>query len=208
MVPMLFDQFRPSWFDWVALTLPIFGAWRGGRRGLSEELLPALQWVAILGLGALVAPFLGSGLARLTGLSPAIATSVAYLGLAGVLKLTFLGLARLLDAQRQKLHFGAFEHFVGALLGTARYASMVLLCLAVAAGFDTANLRQSLSKTSREETFESLCGEVMVTLQQDIVERSITGVWARRDLNVLMLKPLPTAPNLSRPAANQPNPSR
>jgi hypothetical protein len=194
------QHFSPTWFDWVAVILPVFGAWRGGRRGLSEELPLLVQWSSILGLGALGAPMLGQGLARVTGMTPALAVALSYLGLAGALKLVFLALTQLLSARQQLLHFGSWEHFLGGLAGTFRYAAMVVFGLALACGLDTSNLRQELARPNRGETFEALCAEVLVTLQEDIVDRSFIGVWARRDLDRLLLKPLPVATG-ARPSA-------
>jgi hypothetical protein len=77
---------------------------------------------------------------------------------------------------------------------------MVVFGLALACGLDTSNLRQELARPNRGETFEALCAEVLVTLQEDIVDRSFIGVWARRDLDRLLLKPLPVATG-ARPSA-------
>ena len=40
-----------NWFDGLALLFVYLGAWRGYRRGLSEELLPLVQWGIALLLG-------------------------------------------------------------------------------------------------------------------------------------------------------------
>src|SRR5215469_12378622 len=47
-----------NWFD-VALVLAlVVGFWRGRRRGMTKELLPTLQWVAILLVAGFCHPFL------------------------------------------------------------------------------------------------------------------------------------------------------
>src|SRR5580704_671869 len=43
-----YDHLAFNWFDIALVLVLAFGFWRGRKRGMTKELLPTLQWVAIL----------------------------------------------------------------------------------------------------------------------------------------------------------------
>lgn len=135
------QHFAFNWFD-VALVLVLaFGFWRGRKRGMTKELLPSLQWLAIL-LGAgfghiFVADWLTQqGLVKQafgnTFKERTAALMSGYLLIALVIFIVFTALKRKFNPKLEgSSFFGGNEYYWGVFAGLIRYVSMVLVALAL-----------------------------------------------------------------------------
>jgi uncharacterized membrane protein required for colicin V production len=124
----------------------------------------------------------------------AIAYVVVYLVEALVIIGLFVGVRRL-AAERliTAKVFGKAEHPLGLLLGGLRFATMMFLLLAVLNVFDLSTARLWLKENRGGDNFRSLVLTICSTLQQEVFEESICGIWLRRDVPYLLATPVPVA---------------
>jgi uncharacterized membrane protein required for colicin V production len=123
-----------GYFDAILLVWLLVGLLRGRKHGLTQELLPALQWTCIVLLAGFFNQPLGALLIQYTdgGLDALWSRIIAY-GLIGFgTSLVFAMLKRWLDDRLTGSDvFGRYEYYLGMLAGTARFACMALALMAV-----------------------------------------------------------------------------
>ena len=119
-------------FDLVVLIWLAVGLFRGWRNGVSLEVLLLPQWVAAIVVGAVVYPYLGGLIIRMTNCSAVegarwgyVAPALVAYAMASRLR-HFVG-NRLADADM----FGKAEFRLGAIFGLLRFACMALVVIAL-----------------------------------------------------------------------------
>src|SRR5471030_961576 len=88
-----------GWFDLVFVAVLAFGLFRGRRNGLSRELIPLLQWAALVVVCGLGYPTVAQLLTQHLGWGRTIADVSGYLALAMVI-LIFFGFLKRLFTER------------------------------------------------------------------------------------------------------------
>jgi uncharacterized membrane protein required for colicin V production len=139
-----YEHLTFNWFDLAVLGVLAFGFWRGRKRGMTKELFPTMQWVAILlgaGLGhiplaawlhqqGLVHKVFGTHLDEHTA-----ALMSAYLSILVVLYIFFSTLKRRLEPKLEGSNFfGGNEYYWGVVAGLLRYVALMLVALALLNG--------------------------------------------------------------------------
>src|ERR1041385_7662862 len=86
-VTMKFDVTNINWVDFLTVIVLLVGIMRGRRRGLSEELLDTMQWLAIIFTCAVFYQPLGAAMAAKPVFSTLTYYLAAYIGIALATKL-------------------------------------------------------------------------------------------------------------------------
>src|SRR5437660_509773 len=121
-----------NWFDLFVLAMLIVGIVVGRKRGMSLELLSVLQWLLIVFAAAIACGPFGKMLADVSGLSPVLTYTTAYLLATIVIKLVFLMIRRMAGEKLLASDaFGNFEYYLGMMAGLVRFACIVLFGLAL-----------------------------------------------------------------------------
>jgi hypothetical protein len=187
---MKFTELPISWVDFVTLIVLLIGFARGRKRGLSEELLDTLQWVAIVVVGALCYRQLAALLAQKPLLSPAANNIFSYIAIALVLKIIFTLIKKRIG---QKLIdgdvFGRFEFYAGMAAGMLRWSCMyfVLLSLLHAPQYtpeELAHRRKEVEYNYGSDFFPSID-----KMQVTVFQNSLTGKNAAKYLGMWMIDP-------------------
>jgi uncharacterized membrane protein required for colicin V production len=123
-----------GWVDGILVVWLVVGFLRGRKHGMTQELLPVLQWIGIVLLGGFFNQPLASYIRQSTdgAIHGLWACVMAY----GVIAFgTALVFALLKHWLGEKLTgsdvFGRFEYYLGILAGVTRYACMALVLLAI-----------------------------------------------------------------------------
>jgi len=124
--------FAIAWFDVLVVLVMLVAIRNGRKRGLSEELLPLGQWVAIIAVNALVNGPSARGLANFTKLSLFWSHLVVFVFLGVLVFLAFIWLksavgGKLLEAD----YFGRHEFSLGIVAALVRYGCMLVAALAI-----------------------------------------------------------------------------
>lgn len=181
-----------NWFDLLVACVLIAGVLRGRKNGMSGELLPLLQWIAIVFLCATMYESLGNTLAATAKLSLLSSYLISYVGLAIVTKAVFwqirYGLkGKLISAD----FFGKTEYYLGMIAGAVRFGCVVLVMLALlnARQFTEAEIMRDIQ--SQREIYGAQFFPKLYTVQQHVFVRSATGAFVRQSLGGLLIKPTP-----------------
>ncbi|MDR3458225.1 MAG: CvpA family protein [Verrucomicrobiae bacterium] len=130
-----------NWFDVAILAVLAFGFWRGRKRGMSREALPAAFWVvAVAGAGFGYQP-LGDLLQSTGYLRKMFGTAVNEHTLAYVICYLFIVIVAFIIYSmvaklfREKVSgsnaFGGGEYYLGIIAGMIRYACIAIFFLAL-----------------------------------------------------------------------------
>lgn len=193
-----------SWFD-VALVLVIaFGVWRGRRNGMTKEILPLTEWLAIViggavGYKSLGDIFIQQGVVKaLFGKSigeETITYIASYFMIAAALFTVFSFIKRRLKPKLEGSNaFGSSEYYFGMISGAIRYLCMVLFGLAMlnAPVYTAAEIQAT--KVYNNRTFggglAGYSGDFFPTVsevQTSVFKDSLSGPWIKDYLALMLI---------------------
>jgi uncharacterized membrane protein required for colicin V production len=180
-----------DWFDLVVLAAALLGLVRGRKRGMTEELLPLLQWLLIIILGAYTYAEFGRLFNKVAGLNLTFCNFAVYLFLAMVLKWVFTAVKNLLgDKLLVADAFGKSEFSLGMVAGILRYFCFVTLFVALLNGVYVSPAEQATAATRAPSSDTGFTLPSMASLQSRVFTRSVSGRFARTYLSNLLLKPV------------------
>jgi uncharacterized membrane protein required for colicin V production len=205
------EHFAFNWFD-VALVLVLaFGFWRGRKRGMTKELLPSLQWLAIL-LGAGFGHVFVADWLQQQGVIKQVfgnhfnertaALMSGYLSIAFVIFVVFTMLKRQLNPKLEgSSFFGGNEYYWGVVAGLARYICMVLVALALlnAPYYSLADIAKAKAYNNRwyGGGLKDYSGDFIPSVdevQVSIFKESLIGPFIKDDLSMLLINTTEPAP--------------
>ena len=183
-----------NWVDLVVLATLVVGMVIGRKKGLSGELLPVFQWLAIVVVGALYYEPLGKFLAGYTNMSLLTAYLVIYLGNAAGHVFLFGWLKRMVG---EKLVagdiFGSLEHYLGMAAGAVRFACILMVVLAVLHARYISPEQLAAEAKMQRDNFGTISFPTLGSLQQAVFKQSATGRCIKRYLNEQLI--VATPPN-------------
>jgi uncharacterized membrane protein required for colicin V production len=182
-------------FDLILAVILVIGVVRGRKRGISEELIDVVKWVALVVVCAFTYRMLGNLLATNAGFPVAWANVVSYLLIAVIV--LFLG-KQLKAAVGEKLvqgdTFGRLEFYLGMLAGALRFFCIALLFLALLnAKYSTPAERAAKLKEEIAIYGSSFFPSIEST-QQMVFTDSISGKFIHEKLKLLLIEPVPPGP--------------
>jgi uncharacterized membrane protein required for colicin V production len=193
-----------NWFDITLVAVLGFGLWRGRRNGMTKEVMPMFQWLALVvvcGMGyALIAPTYTNTLQ--TGkLASAL---LGYGTLALAVWMVFYILKRIfVPLLTGSNFFGSGEYYLGMFSGMIRFACLLLAALALlnAPYYTQADIQARQEYNNRwfgggQKGYSGDFIPTMPSVQEAVFKKSFTGPYLTNYLGTLLID---TAP----PAANQ-----
>ncbi len=124
------NSLQPNWFDAVVVMVLMFGLFRGRKNGMSKEILPLLQWLAIIFVSGLFYSPVAEWLVNLARLNLLASNLLGYVILALAVFLFFSLLKRTLGLKLFGSNlFGGAEYYLGTPSGMVRYACVLLFVL-------------------------------------------------------------------------------
>jgi uncharacterized membrane protein required for colicin V production len=182
--------------DLLTAAVLIVGIMRGRKRGLSEELLPTLQWIAIVVVGGLFYEALARILSSTQVLSPAFYNLGSYVLIAMVVRLFFSMLKRLFGEKIVGSDlFGRFEYYFGMGAGAVRYACIYLFLLSfLHAPYYTAEMLAADAKT-QESNFGDIRFPTVGSLQKSFFKDSASGWAADKFIASILVQPSAGVPS-------------
>ncbi|HEX3890260.1 MAG TPA: CvpA family protein [Verrucomicrobiae bacterium] len=199
-----------NWFDVAVIVILAFGLFRGRKNGMSREMLPALQWLAVVlvcGLGySLVAQLFRNA----TSLDQLTSDVLAYLLLAAVVwVLTSIPKHKFSDRLALSNFFGGGEFYLGMLVGMIRFACILLAALALLnAPFYSE--QEILKRDSYDKTnyggglYQGSYFPHIYTIQDAVFMKSFIGPCIKKYLGPLLINT--TQPDAKKSSAPQTQP--
>lgn len=179
-----------SWFDLAVVSLIALGMYRGRTRGMSEELLDVIKWLAIVVAGGMVYRPVGKFVAGYTQFSTATCYVAAYIFVIITIRMFFGWIKR---AAGEKLVgsdvFGSSEYYLGMMAGTLRFVCYLIVGMALLnAKHVTAEERANLARV-QYENFGDISFPTISSIQQTVFAESASGQFAKRYLTGQMIVP-------------------
>jgi len=196
------SQALVGWFDALVLALLVVGFWLGRKRGMSAEFMDVIQWLGIVGGGAVLYGPVGTMLRATTGFGQLYSYLIAYL-LVGVIVKTVCTLFK--KSAGEKLLssevFGGFEYYLGMIAGVVRFACITVFLLAILHARLYTDAELKAQELEQSKNFESIRFPTLGTLQRNVFQGSFAGHFVHENAPFLLIEP--TAPAASLNAVKQ-----
>jgi uncharacterized membrane protein required for colicin V production len=186
-----------DYFDIAAVCWLIIGLLWGRKKGISQELLPLLQWVGIvLAAGLLYEPF-GQVIHSCTYFTPLWSNVTAYLLIAAGVHLIYFSIKLSLGPKLIEMNFfGRSEFYLGMMAGGARFACMLLAGMALMNSRIATEAELANTEKFQKENFSDIRFPTYGGLQQDVLIKSYSGKLVRTKLkSVLIATEVPKGTN-------------
>jgi uncharacterized membrane protein required for colicin V production len=191
LLPAVFTGGKFNYFDFIAVVWLIIGLFRGRKRGMSQELLPLLQWLGIVVAGGLLYWPFSSLVRQYTQLDPLWAAITAY-AVIGLGVHLFYKWFKQMFAEKlvEKDLFGRAEFYLGMMCGVTRFACMIVVALAlINAHIVTADERAQTEKFQKDN-FSDIRFPTYGQFQQEVLFQSFSGVWVENHLRPVLITPI------------------
>lgn len=190
---MSLDNLPFNWFDIFLLLWLGMGIFRGRKRGMSEELITFLQWMAIVVVSAIAYQPVGTVLQGAMKTGQLTAYIVAYLLTAGCVATVFLLVKRALGGKLIGSDaFGKSEYYLGMPAGMLRFICMLIAALALLNARLYSREEIAAAQKFQLDNYGSEFFPGLQSLQATVFEKSIMGPPIRKYLGFLLITP--TAP--------------
>lgn len=178
------------WFDVLVAVVLAWGIVRGRKRGMSEELLSLMQILTVLTVCGMYHRPLGNWFAEMANVTYLFAYLFTYACLL-ILVVAVFGAVR--RAVGEKLVgsdlFGRMEYVLGMVSGMVRYASYMLVMMAI---LNAPVYTQEEVRAQVKRQVDSLGSNFFPTpgqVQRAMMKESFTGRWVHRNLESLLIQP-------------------
>lgn len=189
-----FNGFSYNYVDIIVVVWLLVGILRGRKRGMTQEVLPTLQWLGIvLVAGLFYSPFAGLIFSATRGAFNHLWSNLtAYIILGFAVHLFFVWIKSCIG---EKLigsdYFGRAEYYLGMMAGLIRFACIfVVFCAILHSRVYTA---QELAEEEKmqKKNFEDIRFPTYGTVQHAVIAESFTGHWVVDNLNRVMISTSP-----------------
>jgi uncharacterized membrane protein required for colicin V production len=181
--------------DLMTVAVLIVGILRGRRRGLSQELLPTLQWITIVIVAGLFYEVLAGVLASTQVLSPAFYNLGSYVLIAMAVRIVFGVLKKFFGEKiAGSDFFGRFEYYLGMAAGAVRFTCIYFFLLSfLHAPYYTPDMLAADAK-AQEKWFGDIRFPTVGGVQQSFFKGSASGWTAEKCLGNVLVKSMAAPP--------------
>jgi uncharacterized membrane protein required for colicin V production len=196
---MSLDHLPFGWFDAVLAAVLVFGFFRGRKNGMTKEVLPMLQWVALVLVCGLGYEMAGQFFFNVAKLDRMWADICGYLSLGGLVYLLFIFLQnKLVPKLTGSNIFGSAEYYLGTISGVIRFTCILFFALALLnAPFYTAtDVAAKKAYNARwfgggQSGFSGNYFPTVEGIQEGVFQTSFTGPYIHQYLGVLLVNTVP-----------------
>ena len=164
------------WFDFLLLLTVFAGCLLGKKRGMSGELVDALQWVAIVVGSGLGYVYVRDLLLAYSDFGRLTCSALGYLTCALSIKLIFSSVRK---AVAQKLvegdYFGRAEFILGFLVGGVHFFCILFFLVSLLQAKLITEAERLAVEQSQQDSFESIRFPTLSQMQYDIRKHSFFG---------------------------------
>jgi uncharacterized membrane protein required for colicin V production len=179
-----------GWFDAVVVLVLGFGIFRGRKNGMSKEIVPLFEWLAVILISGLFYSLVAPLLVKLMTMDLLTSYILAYTILAMVVFLFFSMIKRPLAARLFGSNlFGNAEYYLGIPSGMVRYACVLLFALAFLNAHHYTTAQIDANNQYQARWYGAHFFPDLYTVQDQVFKQSFTGPCIKKYLGVLLIEP-------------------
>jgi hypothetical protein len=189
-----------NWFDVLVLVLLLLGWHRGRKRGMSEEFITMLKWIAVILSAALVYEPMGQYLTTLLPVSKLFAYIVCYLLAAGLVAGIFVLIKRSVGGKLTGSDtFGKAEYYLAMPAGMVRFMCVLIAGLALLNARLYRHEEIKAMQKFQMDNYGSQFFPTLQTAQAQVFQQSFLGPQIKKYLSFLLITPTtPDPPQVRR----------
>jgi uncharacterized membrane protein required for colicin V production len=183
-----------NYFDIFAVVWLFIGLLRGRKRGMSQELLPLLQWLGIVAAGGLLYFPFSAIVHRYTQFGGLWSNITAYLLIALGVHLIYLWFKQMLAEKLVETDpFGRGEFYLGMMAGVARFACMLVVGMALMNSRVGTQAELAQMEKFQAAWFSDIRFPTYGEFQQDVLLKSFSGKWVESHLKPVLIASVTSA---------------
>jgi uncharacterized membrane protein required for colicin V production len=191
-LPAWLAHLKYNYFDGFVIVWLIIGLFWGRRKGMSQELLPTLQWIGIVVVAGLFYRSLSDWVRQHAGFEVLWSNIFAYLLIAFGVHLIYLCCKHLFNEKLVGTDlFGRAEYYLGMLSGMVRCACMLVAALALMNSRIITKAERAQTEKMQSENFSDIRFPTYGSVQQAILFDSLTGSLVETNLQAILIYPAP-----------------
>lgn len=186
-----------NFWDGIFAVWVIVGIFVGRKRGMSQELLPALKWIAIAVLsGLLWGPVSTFVFKNTNGAFNHLWSNITgYLIIAFLINLAFISLKNWFGEKLTSSDFfGRAEYYLGMFSGLLQFVSILIVLLALMNSRVYSDAELAADEQVQKKNFEDIKFPTYMSIQHAILKESFTGQFVRSKGYRLLIAPAGEAP--------------
>lgn len=165
-----------NYIDLFIVAWLIVGVLVGRKRGMSQEVLPTLQWVCIMVAAGLCYRYIATFLNQTANLGLLLANLVAYVAIGLIVQFIFLSIRKSVGEKLVGSDvFGRGEYYLGMLAGAIRFACIVVCVMAVMNSRIYSEKEIDAAEKERAKWAEGIHFPTYPTFQRSVLFESFTG---------------------------------
>ena|SRR5579859_4288086 len=182
-----------NWFDFAVVIIIVIGANRGRKRGMSEEMMVMLQWVAIIFAAAFLYRPLGDALSDSSSSFSHLACYIAtYISIAIVVRIFFTLVKKATGGKLVGSSvFGQGEYYLGMVSGIVRFLCIMLAALALLNARLYTSQEIAAYNAFQNDVYGSTYFPGLSSLQSEVFKESLMGPLVKKYLGFLLIAETP-----------------
>jgi uncharacterized membrane protein required for colicin V production len=188
LAPPVVSNSRFNYFDILAVVWLIVGFFRGRKRGMSQELLPLMQWLGIVVLGGMFYFPLSLYVRQYTQFGALWSNVTAYVLIAIGVHLIYKWFKQMLaDKLVEKDPFGRGEFYLGMMSGVVRFGCMIVAGMALMNSRVGTAAELAQMEKFQAAWFSDIRFPTYGEFQQDVLIKSFSGTWVETHLKSVLI---------------------
>lgn len=183
-------KFQFNWFDIALVIFLVIGAFRGRKRGMSQEVIPLFKWITIIAVCGLFYRPVAELISKESYFTLLSASYTAYLGMALLIAMTFLVISKQLGGKVVGSDmFGKSEYYLGIFSGVVRFACYLIF------GLSLLGARHFTQKEIDErnrfvmQNYSNDFFPALFQVQDEVFRESFVGPMVKSQLSFMLIKP-------------------
>jgi uncharacterized membrane protein required for colicin V production len=191
----VFSRLTVNYVDFIVVVWLIIGLFYGRKRGMTQELLPTIQWLAIVVVSGLFYRPLAQLIRQYAHFDSLWSNVTGYLLIAFAVHLVYLWIKHLIH---QKLigtdAFGRMEYYFGMAAGVIHFGCMLIMVFALLNARIISQAELAKTEKAQSDAFSDIRFPTYGSIQQAFLFQSFTGGLIETNLSAVMIAstaPLP-----------------
>lgn len=194
-LPAALSRMNFNYVDIIVIVWLIIGLFRGRKRGMSQEFLPTLQWVAIVIVAGLFYSPFALLIHQQAQFEQLWSNIMAYVLIGFGVHLVYLWVRHLINEKLVGSDlFGRAEYYLGMIAGMVQFACILIAACALINSRLVTKSELAKTEKAQSDAFSDIRFPTFGSIQQEVLFKSYSGTFVENNLHpILIASVLPNA---------------